>query len=380
MVNRHTIIKAKRKGKTPFLLFCILGLILGNRVEAQRVYANIEQHSAKQSLIITLSEVTNPTNTIDTSNFSNYSNLFTTLGALSLIEAWQNLQFSSAPLISSPIVIKYGGSASLVSLLAGTSIQPTLSGALVGSPYAQSTLLGLLNAGVTDAEIMLPAPNISYNGIRLKISSTLLGAALTAKYYYAFYIAAPLVSDQTICSNTAATLTITNPQAGYTYKWYNATMDTLLQSSTATSFTTPTLSAAKTYKVVAYESSSSTAFYSGNTSVTVNVNPLPTVTTTTPIYVCHGLSVFPLSYGSPANNPNVYSIAWSNDATLAGFSDVTYTTLTGTPLNIPKPIAAPIATYQGSFLIRNSNNCVSTYPFSLIVQSPPDPHATTTFQ
>ncbi|MFA6059698.1 MAG: hypothetical protein WC756_15940 [Taibaiella sp.] len=381
MINLYTIIKAKRKGKIPFLLLCVLGLMLGNKVEAQRVYANTEQHSATQSiLVVTLSEVTNPTNAVDTPNFSNFSTLFTTLGALSLIEAWQNLQFPSTPLISSPIIIKYGGSASLISLLAGTSIQPTLSGSLVGSPYTQSTFLGLLNAGATDAEIILPAPNISYNGIRLKVSSTLLGAALTAKYYYAFYIAAPLVSNQTICSNTTATLTITNAQAGYTYKWYNATMDTLLQSSTAISFTTPALSAAKTYNVVAYESSSGTAFYSGNTPVTVNINPLPTITTATPIYICHGLSVFPLSYGSPANNPNMYSITWSNAATLAGFSAVAYTTLTSSPLNIPKPIAAPIATYQGSFLIKNSNNCVNTYPFSLIVQSPPDPHATTTFQ
>jgi hypothetical protein len=241
-------------------------------------------------------------------------------------------------------------------------------------------LLNLLGAGVTDAEIILPAPNVSYNGIRLKVSSTLLGAALTAKYYYAFYVTAPSVSNQTICSNTTATLTISNPQAGYTYKWYNATMDTLLQSSTAISFTTAVLSATKTYNVVAYENSSASAFFSGNTVVTVNVNPLPTITTTSPIYVCHGLLVFPLAYSNPVNNPDMYSIAWSNAAVIAGFSPVAYTTLTGTPLSIPKPIAAPIATYQGSFLIRNNNNCVNTYPFSLIVQSPPDPHATTTFQ
>lgn len=381
MVNLHTDIKVKRRRKVLFLLLCILGLMQGNRAEAQRVYANTELHSTTQTLlVVTLSEVTNPSFAVDAPTFTNYSTLFTTLGALSLIEAWQNVQFPTTPLTSSPVVIKYGGSASLISLLTGTSIQPTLSGSLVGSAYSQSTLLSLLNAGVTDAEIILPAPNVSYNGIRLKVSSTLLGAALTAKYYYAFYITAPSVSNQTICSNTTATLTITNPQAGYTYKWYNATMDTLLQSSTATSFTTPALSVAKTYNVVAYESSSSTAFYSGNTPVTVSINPLPTVTTTSPIYICHGLSVFPLSYSSPANSPTMYSIAWNAAAISAGFSAVAYTTLTGTPLSIPKPVAAPIATYQGSFLIRNNNNCVNTYPFSLTVQSPPDPHATTTFQ
>jgi hypothetical protein len=380
MVNLSSLIKARLRHKMPVLLLWALGLMLGNRVEAQRVYANTEQHSAKQSLIITLSEVTNPLFAVDTPNLTNYSTLFTTLGALSLIEAWQNVQFPVNPLTTSPVIIKYGGSASLISLLSGTSIQPTLGGTLVGSVYAQSTVLSLLSAGVTDAEIMLPAPNISYNGIRLKVSSTLLGAALTAKYYYAFYITAPSLSNQTICSNTAATLSVANPQAGYVYKWYNATMDTLLQNSTAISFTTPVLSATKTYNVVAYESISGTAYSSGNTSVTVNINPLPTVTTTTPIYVCHGLSLFPLTYTNSANNPITYSITWSNAAVLAGFSPVAYTALTGTPLNIAKPMAAPIATYQGSFLIKNNNNCVSTYPFSLIVQSPPDPHATTTFQ
>lgn len=380
MANLHICLKAKRRHKMLFLLLWILGLMPVNKAEAQRVYANTEQHSATQSLIITLSEVTNPLSAVDTPNLNNYSTLFTTVGLLALIEAWQNVQFPIAPLTSSPVIIKYGGSASLISLLTGTSIQPTLSGSLVGSVYSQSTLLSLLSAGVTDAEVMLPAPNVSYNGIRLKVSSTLLGAALTAKYYYAFYVTAPTVSNQTICSNTTATLTISNPRSGYVYKWYNTTMDTLLQSSTALSFTTPVLSATKTYKVVAYESSSGTAFYSGNTTATVTINPLPTITTTTPIYVCHGLSAFPLVYSNPANNPDMYSIAWSNGAILAGFSPVTYTTLTGTPLTISKPAAAPITTYQGSFLIRNNNNCVNTYPFSLIVQSPPDPYATTTFQ
>lgn len=381
MINLYTYMKSKQKGSMPFLLLCMLGLISGSQVEAQRVYANTEQHSTRQNILtLTLSEVTNPSNAVDTANLSNYATLFTTVGALSLIEAWQNIQFPITPLNSSPVIIKYGGSASLISLLTGTSIQPTLNGSLVGSQYSQSTLLSLLSVGATNAEIMLPAPNISYNGVRLKVSSTLLGAALTAEYYYAFYVTAPSVSNQTICSNTTATFTISNPQAGYTYKWYNATMDTLLQSSTAISFTTAVLSATKTYNVIAYESSNASAFFSGNTIVTVNINPLPTVTATSPIYVCHGQSVFPMSYNSPANSPTMYSIAWINDAVTAGFSPVAYTTLTGTPLSIPKPVAAPTATYQGNFMIRNNNNCVNTYPFSLIVQSPPDPHATTTFQ
>jgi hypothetical protein len=126
MVNLYTYIKAKLRVKVPFLLLCVLELMQGSRAEAQRVYANTEQHSTKQTiLVVTLSEVTNPSNAVDTANLTNYATLFTTLGALSLIEAWQYVQFPTTPLTSSPVIIKYGGSSSLISLLTGTSIQPT---------------------------------------------------------------------------------------------------------------------------------------------------------------------------------------------------------------------------------------------------------------
>jgi hypothetical protein len=232
--------------------------------------------------------------------------------------------------------------------------------------------------GNTIAMVKFPIPGTS-NQLQIKVGGLVSLLVNLRLYDIRLKFNPPTISGgstQTICSGQATTI-IASPASGTTLNWYSSsTSSTSLY--TGTNFTTPSLTTATTYYIGV--SRTLTCESIERVSATININPLPTVTTTSPIYVCHGLSVFPLSYSSPVNSPTMYSIAWSNAAVIAGFSPVAYTTLTSTPLNIPKPIAAPIATYQGSFLIRNNNSCVNTYPFSLIVQSPPDPHATTTFQ
>lgn len=61
---------------------------------------------------------------------------------------------------------------------------------------------------------------------------------------------APAASGATICSGSTATLSVTSPQAGFTYKWYDAaTAGNLL--GTGNSFVTPALSSPTTYYVEA---------------------------------------------------------------------------------------------------------------------------------
>jgi len=259
------------------LLTVMLTVIGGSSARAQRVYADTQTSSTPQILIVvTLSEVQNQSNATGTSNFSDYSTLFTTLGALSLIEAWQNLKFPTQPPSNSPLTIKFGANTSVADVINGISIQPTLNGTLVGSAYTGSTILGLLGSGTIDKEITLPAPGVAYNGVRYKVSPSVLGVAVSGRYYYAFYITPPTAPAATICTGSTATLSVTNPQSGYTYNWYNSS-GTLVQSNTTSTYTTAALTASTSYAVEAVETSTGTSYFSGRTSIAVTVNNQPTV-------------------------------------------------------------------------------------------------------
>jgi large repetitive protein len=82
----------------------------------------------------------------------------------------------------------------------------------------------------------------------------------------------PIVNAVTICANNTATLTVQNPLAGETYRWYTtATGGTSL--ITANSYTTPVLSANATYYVEAVNSIACTGLV--RTAVTVTaIQPL----------------------------------------------------------------------------------------------------------
>ncbi|XHR93891.1 hypothetical protein ACFJIV_26885 [Mucilaginibacter sp. UC70_90] len=60
----------------------------------------------------------------------------------------------------------------------------------------------------------------------------------------------PTASVITICQGTQATLTVGSPQAGFTYNWYDSPAKTTVLA-TGTSYTTPVLSAGKSYYVEA---------------------------------------------------------------------------------------------------------------------------------
>ena len=65
------------------LLFTAMFIVLGaGSARGQRIYATTETHSPKQSALITLSEVRDPTFAVDGNN-GTYSTLYTSLGLLS---------------------------------------------------------------------------------------------------------------------------------------------------------------------------------------------------------------------------------------------------------------------------------------------------------
>jgi hypothetical protein len=372
-----------RVGMTLFMFFaCFLAK---NEVNAQRIYANSQVNDPGCIVVIVsiCGNISNPAYPVTTANINAGQPSIIT-APLALSSAFQTLNFGTAPPLlasNTPVTIKLK-TTSVLGLANMISIQAVNGTNLVTPATSGSSLISLLNA--SDIVEYSFVPSAAYSGVRVTTGGT-LSLASGASLYYAFYIAPPVTTTPTICSGQTATISVTNPQLNpqgtkYYYKWYTAaTGGTLLKNSQDT-FYSAALSASTDYYVVAVDSNAQASYSSARRKVTVTVNPFPTATVTTPTYVCHGLSAFKINYSNTTNSPNMYSIAWNAAATTAGFADVSYTTLTASPLNIPMPPTAPVSSYQGVFLLRNTNNCINTYPFSLIVQNPPDPHATTTFQ
>ncbi|SCW87393.1 gliding motility-associated C-terminal domain-containing protein [Mucilaginibacter sp. NFR10] len=95
----------------------------------------------------------------------------------------------------------------------------------------------------------------------------------------------PVASGLTICQGTAATLTISSPQAGLTYNWYDSPAKTTILA-TGTTYKTPVLNAGKSY----YVEASNSACSSPLTTIQVTVSPLPAVPqfTQSTVSVCSG--------------------------------------------------------------------------------------------
>ncbi|MNX94347.1 hypothetical protein D3C86_1265750 [compost metagenome] len=319
-----------------WLLLLILIVMVGGvgEVKGQRIYADAETHSSPQVVVVTLSQVTNPGRAVDLGDLTNFSTLSATLGALGLIEAWQNVQFTgfNKPVSNTPITIKFGSNTSLLSLLDGVAIQPTLNGVPVGVPYSNATLLALLSAlgTPTDAEITLPAPGVTYDGIRLKVSSTLLGLAITNRFYYASFIVAPAVSSTTICSGTTVNLSVTNAQANYTYNWYtSSTGGSPLQSGTSTTFTpSPNLTTTTTFYVEAVQTIGG-PYYSARTPVTVTVTPLPTASISGTTSICQSAAAPNITF-TGANGTAPYTFTYN----INGGSNTTITTTSGNTVTL----------------------------------------------
>lgn len=381
MVNLSTFIKARIRHKSPVLLLWILGLMMVNKAEAQILCRAVSNTASTGGALCFGMSVNTAGNAYDDDpGLTSYAGINNALGLACYAEA--TFDFGQTIFSGDTAIIYLGTGSGLLdlSLLSNVSLQAKNNGLNVGAAVALNSSLITVTAlpGNTIASVKFPIPGSS-NQLQVKVGGLVSLLVNLRLYDIRLKFKPPSISGgntQAICSGQATTF-IAVPAAGTTLNWYSSPTSSVSLYS-GTSFTTSALTTATTYYIGVSRISSCESVE--RIPVTVNINPLPTVTATTPIYVCHGLPSFPLEYSNPANNPVTYSITWGNDATLAGFSPVAYTTLTGTPLLISKPIAAPITTYQGNFMVKNSNNCVSTYPFSLIVQSPPDPHATTTFQ
>src|SRR3546814_137649 len=198
-----------------FLAVCAV-LLIGAVKEGygQRVYAD-----AQQSGSTNLASVNLPGNAVvlDDSDTLSYSTLNVGVGLLDLFYAQQNLYFNnvSNPGNGSPIVVKFSTPGSILDLLGGFTVQRTNNSninTLISPSYGGTSLLqllGLLGGGNT-AMFVIPPTGDPFNGVRIRVSST-LSLGREARYYYAFYITPPEVSSTiTACEGTPVDVVISN--------------------------------------------------------------------------------------------------------------------------------------------------------------------------
>lgn len=85
----------------------------------------------------------------------------------------------------------------------------------------------------------------------------------------------------------------------------------------------------------------------------------PTITPTTPLAVCAGITSTTFTYTS-TGSPTKYSMDWNAAANTAGFVDVVDAILSTSPQTITLPAGAASGTYTGSLTVKNASGCSSS--------------------
>jgi hypothetical protein len=92
---------------------------------------------------------------------------------------------------------------------------------------------------------------------------------------------------------------------------------------------------------------------------TLTINGQPSITLGTYPSICAGQTSASVTYSSPVNSPNQYSINWSDAANAAGISDVAYSTLSGGTIPLTG-LTATAGVYGAVITVRNSTTGCET--------------------
>ncbi|MFD0793495.1 gliding motility-associated C-terminal domain-containing protein [Mucilaginibacter litoreus] len=156
---------------------------------------------------------------------------------------------------------------------------------------------------------------------------------------------APMLTDNTLntCRGTQATLSIANPQAGVTYRWFNSsTGGTAL--FTGISFTTPVLNANATYYAEAVNATGCPS--ATRTSVTVNVSAAPAA----PQVSTQGTRICP-------NNSTVLTATNNGSVTVNWYATATGGTALASGATFTTPVLTTTTTYYAEAV--NNTGCPS---------------------
>ena len=179
-----------------------------------------------------------------------------------------------------------------------------------------------------------------------------------------------------LCQNASATtintlLSVNDADVGQTETW--SVTSSASHGSVSASYSTTSTGSTLTPTGLTY---TPTAGYSGadaftvrvsdgfttaTTTINVTVNALPTITLGSNPSVCNGTTSANLTYSATTNSPNQYSIAWSAGGIIAGYSNVSLTSLPASPISLTVPSNPGAGSYTGTLTIKNSTTgCSST--------------------
>ena len=332
--------------------------------------------------------VANPTNAID-GDATTFAQL--SVGAQVLSEAYLTAIFNSPSQPGDVVRILMTNPAGndLLSLgaLANFTIQLYNGSTAVGSPITSSSSgllsLSLLTPPVSN-EMYLDIKSLPtdppFDRIDIQLGGvTAVGTSL--KVYDVKRIpAAPVPamdgtvsSSKSVCQGNTSTLSVSNPQTSCTtYSWYSsASGGTPLL--TGTSYMPPVANltgTANTYYVQANRTGCNEM--SDRIPVTINVNPIPTFSSSSTPRACKGTVAANMPY-TATNAPTRYSIVWDATALAAGFVNVTDALLPAGAITVAVPAGASVGTYNGTLTVKNGTTTCgsSAVPFSVMVDGKP---------
>lgn len=205
------------------------------------------------------------------------SSLVMPVGALGA-SVYQYLGFGSLSRVGDTVKVLVSSPGKLLSLaLLGNAQVTTFNGTTsnADSRFLNNNLLNVqLLSGNTEALVTF-VPTVAFDGVELRLNSGVLGALTSINLNYAQRVLiAPTVVSANVagCVGSTALLEVSNPTAGFTYQWFDAS-GAYLTGKDGVSFTTPALNANTKYFVAVVSAS---GCVSAKTVVNVTANPLPT--------------------------------------------------------------------------------------------------------
>ena len=296
-----------------------------------------------------------------------------------------SLTVTSNPIIEGDTSIT-GTSSGLPS---GSTIQLYLDDSLVDGKTAITdsggnwTITGLDNGGAFD-DLYVDAI------VTVTATSTALGSCESDQSSSRVVICNPpitptitAVSTTPICENSIFTVTVVNAQPGLLYQLLDQN-----NNSVGPSFLGPSIAADTTIdtdpipfgvtslKVIASKIFGTCTTVESN-AISITVNPSPTITFTANPSAVFNLSAqtVDLAFSATTNSPNEYRIDFDDVA----FTDVPYTALPTSPIQITVPAGLTTGVYTATVTVREATNgCEKSYPITITITDASTPTITLT--
>ncbi len=143
-------------------------------------------------------------------------------------------------------------------------------------------------------------------------------------------------------------------------------------TSSPISLVVPVAAATGTYNGSLTVRNSSTGCSSTSSyPITVTVNKVDVTISANP-QVCQGITSANVAFTIVEGTPNEYTIDFDGTANSAGFSDVSYTSFSSSPISVAVPGGANVGTYNGTITFRNSTTgCTEANSFAVVVTESP---------